>query len=56
MPWYVWLIMLLVIGSVVASLLKLRSTARQIPLTDEQKQRIAERNARFDAEDRSQDR
>ncbi len=52
MPWYIWLIMLLVIGSVVGSLLMLRSTARKIPLTEEQKQRIAERNARLDEEER----
>ena len=52
MPWYIWLIMLLVIGSVVGSLLMLRSSARKIPLTDEQKKRIADRNAQFDEQDR----
>ncbi|MFC3609046.1 DUF2897 family protein [Stutzerimonas tarimensis] len=51
MPWYIWLIMFAVLGSIVGSLLLLRSTARKIPLTEEQKQRIAERNARLDAED-----
>lgn len=52
MPWYIWLIMFVVIGSVVGSLLMLRSSNRKIPLTEEQKKRIAERNAQFDAQDR----
>ena len=52
MPWYFWLILAVALGSIVGSLLMLRSTARKIPLTDEQKKRIAERNAQADAEDR----
>jgi len=51
MPWYIWLLLFVVIGSVVGGLLMLRSTARKIPLTDEQKQRIARRNAEADAEE-----
>lgn len=55
MPWYIWLIMLAVIGSVIGSLMMLRKTATKIPLTEEQKARIAERNARFDAEERARE-
>lgn len=51
MPWYFWLILVVALGSIVSSLLLLRSTARKIPLTEEQKQRIAQRNAEADAED-----
>ncbi|MCQ2031100.1 DUF2897 family protein [Stutzerimonas zhaodongensis] len=51
MPWYIWLLLALVIGTVVGGLLMLRAGARKIPLTDEQKQRIAQRNAEADAED-----
>lgn len=51
MPWYIWLLIFAVLGSIVGSLLLLRSSARAIPLTEEQKKRIAERNARLDAED-----
>jgi hypothetical protein len=55
MPWYFWLILVVALGSIVGSLLMLRSTARKIPLTEEQKKRIAERNAEADAKD-AQDR
>ncbi|EHY78311.1 DUF2897 family protein [Stutzerimonas stutzeri] len=51
MPWYFWLILIVALGSIVSSLLLLRSTARKIPLTEEQKQRIAQRNAEADAEE-----
>ena len=50
MPWYFWLILIVALGSIVSSLLLLRSTARKIPLTEEQKQRIAQRNAEADAD------
>lgn len=52
MPWYFWLILLVALGSIVGSLLMLRSTAKKIPLTEEQKERIAQRNAEADAQDR----
>ncbi|MDH2241057.1 DUF2897 family protein [Pseudomonas sp. GD03909] len=51
MPWYFWLILIVALGSIVSSLLLLRSTARKIPLTEEQKKRIAQRNAEADAEE-----
>jgi len=51
MPWYIWLLLALVLGTIVGGLLMLRAGARKIPLTDEQKQRIAQRNAAADAED-----
>jgi uncharacterized membrane-anchored protein YhcB (DUF1043 family) len=51
MPWYIWLLLALVIGTIVGGLLMLRAGARKIPLTDEQKERIAQRNAEADAED-----
>ncbi len=51
MPWYFWLILIVALGSIVSSLLLLRSTARKIPLTEEQKRRIAQRNAEADAEE-----
>ncbi|WP_217474675.1 DUF2897 family protein [Stutzerimonas stutzeri] len=51
MPWYIWLLIILVLGMIVGGLLALRADARKIPLTDEQKKRIAERNAEADAQD-----
>jgi len=55
MPWYAWLILLVAIGSLVPSLLILKDTARQVPLTDEQKTKIRQRNAEMDAKE-AQDR
>ncbi|PAU59513.1 DUF2897 domain-containing protein [Pseudomonas sp. PIC25] len=55
MPWYAWLILILAIGSILGSLLLLRDTAKKLPLTEEQLQRIHERNAEQDAKD-AQDR
>ncbi|WP_084166424.1 DUF2897 family protein [Stutzerimonas azotifigens] len=55
MPWYAWLILALALGSIVGSLMALRSTSRKIPLTEEQKRQIAKRNAEADARD-AQDR
>ncbi|HAC69707.1 MULTISPECIES: DUF2897 family protein [Pseudomonas] len=55
MPWYAWLILLVAVGSVVGSLLMLKDTARKVPLTDEQKDKIRQRNAEMDAKE-AQDR
>lgn len=52
MPWYMWLLLALVFGTVVGGLLLLRDGAKKIPLTEEQLKEIKERNARFDAQDR----
>ncbi|MCQ4329429.1 DUF2897 family protein [Stutzerimonas stutzeri] len=51
MPWYIWLLLALVIGIIVGGLMTLRASAHKIPLTEEQKQRIAQRNAEADAKD-----
>jgi len=55
MHWYAWLILLVAVGSVVGSLLMLKDTARKVPLTDEQKDKIRQRNAEMDAKE-AQDR
>ena len=55
MPWYAWLILVVAIGSIVGGLLMLRDRANKVELTDEQRKRVAERNAQADAKD-AQDR
>ena len=55
MPWYAWLILVLAIGSIVGGLMLLRDTADKVELTEEQRKRVAERNAEADAKD-AQDR
>ena len=51
MPWYAWLILLVALGSIVGGLLLLRDTAKKLPLTEEQKRKIRERNAEMDAKE-----
>lgn len=51
MPWYAWLILLIAVGSVVGGLMMLRQTATKVELTDEQRERVKERNAEMDAKD-----
>ncbi len=51
MPWYAWLIIVLALGSILGGLLLLRDTAKKLPLSDEQLQRIKQRNAEQDAKD-----
>ncbi len=51
MPWYIWLLLAGVLGSIIGGLIMLKAGARKIPLTEEQKQRIARRNAEADAKD-----
>lgn len=52
MPWYAWLIIALGFGSVIGSLLLLRSSAKKLPLSEEELQRIKQRNIEQDAKDR----
>lgn len=51
MPWYIWLLIAVVLGSIIGGLYVLRDNARKIPLTEEQLQRIKQRNAEQDAKD-----
>ena len=51
MPWYAWLIIALAFGSILGSLLLLRDSARKLPLSKEQLDRIHQRNAEMDAKD-----
>jgi hypothetical protein len=55
MPWYAWLILVVAIGSIVGGLMLLRDTATKVDLTEEQRKRVAERNAEMDAKE-AQDR
>ena len=51
MPWYAWLLIILVLGSIVGGLMVLLRTAKPLPLSDEQLQKIRERKAEMDAQD-----
>lgn len=51
MPWYAWLILVVAIGSIVGGLMMLRDSADKVELTDEQRRKVAERNAAADAKD-----
>ncbi|MGK4341317.1 DUF2897 domain-containing protein [Pseudomonas indoloxydans] len=51
MPWYVWLLLVLVFGSVIGSLLVLRSSAKKMPLSEDQLERMRKRAIEQDAKD-----
>jgi hypothetical protein len=51
MPWYAWLLILLILGSIVGGLLVLLRTAKPLPLTEEQLQKIRERKIEMEAQD-----
>ena len=51
MPWYIWLLLVLVLGSIVGGLLVLLRTAKDVPLTAEQREIVRKRNLEMDAQD-----
>ncbi|MGE8499491.1 MAG: DUF2897 family protein [Pseudomonas sp.] len=51
MPWYIWLLIILVMGSIVGGLMVLLRTAKPLPLTDEQLQIVRKRKAEMEAQD-----
>lgn len=51
MPWYIWLLLVLVLGSIVSGLLVLLRTANDNPLTAEQLEIARKRNLEMDAQD-----
>ena len=51
MPWYVWLLPVLVFGSVIGSLLILRSSAKKMRLSEDQLERMRKRAIEQEAKD-----
>ncbi|MBQ1558580.1 MAG: DUF2897 family protein [Pseudomonas sp.] len=51
MPWYVWLLLGLGFGSVIGSLLVLRSSAKKMPLSEDQLERMRKRAIEQEAKD-----
>ena len=51
MPRYAWLILVVAIGSIVGGLMMLRDSASKVELTEEQRRKVAQRNAEADAKD-----
>ena len=51
MPWYVWLLLVLVFGSVIGSLLVLRSSAKKMPQSEDQLERMRKRAIEQEAKD-----
>lgn len=55
MPWYIWLLIILVLGSIVSSLLLLRTTANKMPISEENLEIMRQRNAELEAKERQQE-
>lgn len=51
MPWYIWILIILVLGSIVGGLMVLLRTAKPLPLSEEQLARIRQRKAEMEARD-----
>ena len=51
MPWYVWLLLVVGFGSVIGSLLVLRSSAKKMPLSEDQLERMRKRAIEQEAKD-----
>ena len=51
MPWYIWLLIILVMGSIVGGLMVLLRTAKPLPLTDEQLAKVRKRKLEMEAQD-----
>lgn len=51
MPWYAWLLIILALGSIVGGLMVLLRTAKPLPLSEEQLQKIRERQIEMEARD-----
>lgn len=54
MPWYIWLLIALVFGSVAGSLLLLRDTANKMPISEDKLELMRQRNAELEAQERQQ--
>ncbi len=55
MPWYIWLLIALVFGSVAGSLLLLRDTANKMPISEDKLELMRQRSAELDAQERQKD-
>ncbi|NLJ13204.1 DUF2897 family protein [Denitrificimonas caeni] len=55
MPWYIWILIALVLGSIVGSLLLLRNTANKMPISKENLKIMQQRNAELEAKERQKD-
>jgi hypothetical protein len=51
MTWYIWLLIILVLGSIVGGLMMLQRTAKPLPLSEEQLKKIRERKVEMEAQD-----
>ena len=55
MPWYIWLLIIVVLGSVIAGLLRLRNTADKMPISADNLELMRQLNAELEAQERQQD-
>lgn len=51
MSWYIWLFILLVLGSIIGGLMVLLRTAKPLPLSEEQLDKIRQRQLEQEAKD-----
>lgn len=55
MPWYIWLLIAAVFASVIGSLLVLRDSAHKMPIQPDALERMKQRNAELEAQEKGKD-
>ncbi len=55
MPWYIWLVIAVVLGSLIAGLLRLRNSADQMPIDKHKLELMRKNNAEMEVAERLQD-
>ena len=54
MPWYIWLLIIAVIGSVIAGLMRLRNSADEMPIDEYKLELMRKHNAEMEEAERLQ--
>ena len=55
MPWYIWLLIVVVLGSIAAGLLRLRNSANEMPISKEKLEIMRKHNAEMEEVERLKD-
>lgn len=55
MPWYFWLLIIIVLGSLIAGLMRLRNSADEMPIDKHKLELMRKNNAEMEAAERLQD-
>ena len=52
MSWYIWLVIIVVLGSLIAGLMRLRNSANEMPIDEHKLELMRKNNAEMEEEER----